>query len=159
METPEPLPEPEGLQESWGGTGDRDGGTRHRGWRDRTQGWRDRTQGMEGQDTGMEGQDTGMEGQDTGDGGTGHRNGSELTLGGFGWDLGRNCSLAGMEFPDLLWLPLDPWQCPRPGWTLGLDTGDSGRCPCRGRVALGGIWDPFTAFQDSVGEGTAPGPA
>uniref|UniRef100_A0A8C3E014 Uncharacterized protein n=1 Tax=Corvus moneduloides TaxID=1196302 RepID=A0A8C3E014_CORMO len=33
-------------------------------------------------------------------------------------------------FPEQLWLPLDPWQCPRPGWT-GLGAAwDSGRCPC-----------------------------
>ena len=33
--------------------------------------------------------------------------------------------------PEQLWLPLDPWQCPRPGWTLGLGAAwDSGRCPC-----------------------------
>ncbi|TRZ10162.1 hypothetical protein HGM15179_016947, partial [Zosterops borbonicus] len=50
----------------------------------------------------------GMEGQDTG-------NGFKLGKGRFKWDIGKEF-LAGMEFPDLLWLPLDPWQCPRPGW-------------------------------------------
>ena len=42
------------------------------------------------------------------------------------WDIGNWEFLAGLEFPDLLWLPLDPWQCPRPGldnlgqWELSL---------------------------------------
>uniref|UniRef100_A0A8D2LZB7 C2H2-type domain-containing protein n=1 Tax=Zonotrichia albicollis TaxID=44394 RepID=A0A8D2LZB7_ZONAL len=32
--------------------------------------------------------------------------------------------------PEKLWLPLDPWQCPRPRWT-GLGAAwDSGSCPC-----------------------------
>ncbi|XP_063257337.1 uncharacterized protein LOC134552564 [Prinia subflava] len=60
----------------------------------------------------------GMEGQDTG-------NGSHWERGDWAGILCRNCCLggwggAGLEFPALLWLPLDPWQCPRPGWILGL---------------------------------------
>ncbi|XP_017594425.1 PREDICTED: uncharacterized protein LOC108447830 [Corvus brachyrhynchos] len=40
----------------------------------------------------------------------------------------------GPGCPEQLGLPLDPWQCPRPGWTLGLGAAwDSGRCPCHGR--------------------------
>ena len=37
----------------------------------------------------------------------------------------------GTGCPEQLGLPLDPWQCPRPGWTLGLGAAwDSGSCPC-----------------------------
>ena len=61
--------------------------------------------------------------------------------------LGRNSWLGGweqggIELPEKLWLTLDPWQCPRPGWT-GLGAAwDSGRCPCHGRGGAGwdGIW-------------------
>ncbi|XP_030143165.4 protein SON isoform X2 [Taeniopygia guttata] len=48
----------------------------------------------------------------------------------------RNCSLAGLagpgtRYPQQLGLPLGPWQCPRPGWTMGLGAAwGSGRCPC-----------------------------
>ncbi|XP_077637842.1 protein SON isoform X2 [Lonchura striata] len=48
----------------------------------------------------------------------------------------RNCSLAGLagpgtRYPQQLGLPLGPWQCPRPGWPLGLGAAwGSGRCPC-----------------------------
>ncbi|XP_063249303.1 uncharacterized protein LOC134548442 [Prinia subflava] len=54
-------------------------------------------------------------------------NGLKLPRAGLDGILGiRNCSLggrggAGLEFPEQLWLPLHPWQCPRPGWTLGLE--------------------------------------
>ncbi|XP_017592882.1 PREDICTED: sepiapterin reductase, partial [Corvus brachyrhynchos] len=34
-------------------------------------------------------------------------------------------------------LPLDPWQCPRPGWTGHGAPWDSGRCPCHARVGTG----------------------
>ena len=49
--------------------------------------------------------------------------------------LGKNSSLGGWGgpgtgCPEQLWLPLDPWQCPRPGWS-GLGAAwDKGRCPC-----------------------------
>uniref|UniRef100_A0A8C0U7T3 Ribosome maturation protein SBDS n=1 Tax=Cyanistes caeruleus TaxID=156563 RepID=A0A8C0U7T3_CYACU len=37
----------------------------------------------------------------------------------------------GTGCPEQLWFSLDPWQCPRPGWTLGFGAAwDSGRCPC-----------------------------
>ncbi|XP_053792330.1 protein SON isoform X1 [Vidua chalybeata] len=42
----------------------------------------------------------------------------------------RNCSLAGWAGSGT-GLPLGPWQCPRPGWTLGLGAAlGSGRYPC-----------------------------
>ncbi|XP_054127132.1 coiled-coil domain-containing protein 78 [Melozone crissalis] len=50
-----------------------------------------------------------------------------------GLDKGMSCSFTGRVgkgCPEQLWLPLDPWQCPRPGWA-GLGAAwDSGRCPC-----------------------------
>ena len=43
-----------------------------------------------------------------------------------------NSNVRFME--EKLWLPLDPWKCSRPGWTLGFGAAwDSGRCPCHGR--------------------------
>ncbi|RMC10540.1 hypothetical protein DUI87_13345 [Hirundo rustica rustica] len=44
----------------------------------------------------------GLEGQDTG-------NGFRLEKGRFGWDLGKEF-LPGLELPEKLWLPLDPWN-------------------------------------------------
>ena len=36
------------------------------------------------------------------------------------------------RWPEQLWLPLDPWQYPRPGWTLGLEQlGTVGGVPAR----------------------------
>uniref|UniRef100_A0A8C3XGJ3 Heat shock protein family A (Hsp70) member 12B n=1 Tax=Cyanoderma ruficeps TaxID=181631 RepID=A0A8C3XGJ3_9PASS len=65
---------------------------------------------------------------------------SNSCLGGWGG--------AGLEFPDLLGLPLDPWQCPRPGWTQGLgSTWDSGRCHCpwQGKLLCHIFGDDFIA--------------
>ncbi|RMC01314.1 hypothetical protein DUI87_22102 [Hirundo rustica rustica] len=60
-------------------------------------GWRDRTQGT----------------ASTGKG--------EIGLGSWAlgipvWEGGEGLGI--LEFPALLRLPLDPWQCPRPGWIL-----------------------------------------
>uniref|UniRef100_A0A674HFK6 Sperm flagellar 1 n=1 Tax=Taeniopygia guttata TaxID=59729 RepID=A0A674HFK6_TAEGU len=61
------------------------------------------------------------EGLGTRDRGTGAREWLPLGKGSLGWDLGKEF-LAGLEFPDLLWLPLDPWEYPRFG-SLGLVAG------------------------------------
>ncbi|KAF4805635.1 hypothetical protein TURU_000305 [Turdus rufiventris] len=57
----------------------------------------------------------GMEGQDTG-------NGEERD----GWDFGKEF-LARMEFPEQLWLPLDPWNVQGQAGHLG-----QWECPCHG---------------------------
>ena len=60
-------------------------------------------------------------------------NGFTLPEGRAGWDIGKELFPGrvlspGTGCPEQLWLPLDPWKCPRPGWT-GLGTPwDSGRC-------------------------------
>ena len=51
---------------------------------------------------------------------------------GLGWDIGKELFpvRVGRAGTEQQWLPLDPWQCPRPGWT-GLGAAwDSRRCPC-----------------------------
>ena len=71
----------------------------------------------------MEGQDTGMEGQDTGDG-------SELTLGGFGWDFGQELFPGWDEIPRFA--VAAPGQAGHWDWTLGI---------VRGVPAMaGGLW-------------------
>lgn len=35
-----------------------------------------------------------------------------------------------MDFPEQLWLPLDPWKCPRPGWMELGAAWDHGKCLC-----------------------------
>ncbi|XP_063249314.1 trifunctional purine biosynthetic protein adenosine-3-like isoform X2 [Prinia subflava] len=81
----------------------------------------------------------GLQGQEPG-------NGSQCQRAGLDGLLGiRNCSLAGWAgpgtgCPEQLWLPLHPWQCPRPGWTLGLEQpGAVGGVPAMAGVALGGL--------------------
>ena len=32
-------------------------------------------------------------------------------------------------FPEKMWLLLDPWKCPRPGWMELGELWDNGRCP------------------------------
>ena len=34
------------------------------------------------------------------------------------WDVGKQFLHVGVARagPEKLWLPLDPWKCPRPGW-------------------------------------------
>lgn len=59
----------------------------------------------------------------TRDAGTGHRECSPLPEGRAGWDLGKEFFLGRPwdGFPEKLRLPMDPRQCPGPGF---------GRCPC-----------------------------
>ena len=74
---------------------------------------------------------------------------SQCQRAGLGGILGRNCSLAGwagagMELPEQLGLPLDPWQCPRPGWTLGWEQpGAVGGVPAMAGVGWDGFEGPF----------------
>uniref|UniRef100_A0A8U7P5K5 Myosin heavy chain 10 n=1 Tax=Corvus moneduloides TaxID=1196302 RepID=A0A8U7P5K5_CORMO len=66
-----------------------------------------------------------------GPGGTGHREWFPLPEGSVRWEkfLPVRVPGPGTGCPEQLGLPLDPWQCPRPGWTLGLGAAwDSGRC-------------------------------
>lgn len=42
----------------------------------------------------------------------------------------------GTGWPEQFWLPLDPWECSRLGWTLGLELpGMVGGVPARGTPA------------------------
>ena len=65
--------------------------------------------------------------QDKGDG-------CKLSENGVGWDS-REKSFPGIEFPEQLWLPLDPWNVQ---FQVGA-AWDSGRCPCHGWGGSG--WD------------------